>query len=82
MRPMIELGLNVLSILAAAVSAWLWWRASRVPTPPSTTNSWEGKGPFTDALKRQAALNSQAAIGAAIAALCQTLAVGVRSLGL
>ena len=53
-----------------------------MPTPPSTTNSWEGKGPFTDALKRQAALNSQAAVGAAIAALCQTLAVGVRSLGL
>ena len=77
-----ELGLNVLSIMAAAASAWLWWRASEMPIPPSTAVSWEGKGPFTYAPKRQAALNSQAAIGAALAALCQVLTVGARTVGL
>ena len=53
-----------------------------MPIPPSTAVSWEGKGPFTYALKRQAALSSQAAIGVALAALCQVLTVGARTVGL
>jgi hypothetical protein len=39
-----ELLLNVALIVAAIASAWL----ARLPLPPSTSNSWEGKprGPF------------------------------------
>ena len=43
-----ELLWNVASIVAAIASAWLWNKAARLPLPPSTSNSWEGKprGPF------------------------------------
>lgn len=67
--------LGVASFLAAGFAAWLWGVASRVPLPPSTSNSWEGKGPFTDALRKQARLNSHAAKGAALAALFQGLSL-------
>ncbi|HET6237308.1 MAG TPA: hypothetical protein VFE41_20465 [Acetobacteraceae bacterium] len=70
---MIEVAATVLAIVTAGFSAWLWLKASRVPLPPSTSNSWDGKGPFTDALKRQSKLNADAAKCAATAAICQTL---------
>jgi hypothetical protein len=64
----IELGLNVASIIAAAVCAYLWWKAARVPIPPVAN------------LPRQARLNSWAAMFAAIAASCQAIAITVHLL--
>jgi hypothetical protein len=70
------------AVVAAGISAWLWGKAAAVPIPPVTSDdSWEGKGPFADAMKRQATLNSRAAICAAIAAGAQALAMAAQSLG-
>lgn len=66
---------GVASFLCAGFAAWQWGVASRVPLPPSTSNSWEGVGPFTDALKRQSRLNSHAAFSAGLAALFQALSM-------
>jgi len=71
----IEGVLTVLAIIAASGSAWLWIKASRVPMPPVTDVSWEGKGPFADALRLQSKLNAQVAMCAAGAAALQALAL-------
>jgi hypothetical protein len=71
----IESALTVLAIVAAMGSAWLWVTASRVPLPPATGDSYEAKGPFADALKRQSKLNANAAVCAATAAAVQSLAL-------
>jgi hypothetical protein len=64
---MIEVGLTVLTILAAAGSAVLWIAASRVRIPGLLNDNLVGEGPFSAALKRQSKLNAYAAISAAIA---------------
>ena len=38
---------GTLSAMAAAFSAHLWFRASKVKVPPFTGDSWDGKGPFS-----------------------------------
>ena len=70
--------LNLEAVVAAAASAWLWWRASRLSRPPVTTVSYAGEGPFNDAAKLQASLNARAAGCAAIAAACQAFAIALK----
>jgi hypothetical protein len=74
---MIESFLMGLTLGAAVGSAWLWIRASRVQIPPHTADV----GPFIDALRVQAKLNSQAAIFAASAVALQGLSLMVHWLG-
>jgi hypothetical protein len=50
-------------------------------TPPFTGDSYAGKGPFNDALKRQSKLNADAAKCAAMAAALQSMALLVRIFG-
>jgi len=78
---MIETLFQVLSFLAAAASAWLWSLASRKPKALPTDVAWNGEGPFTDQLNRQARLNSYAATGASLAALFQAIAIASRVFG-
>jgi hypothetical protein len=66
---------STFSFLAAALAAHLWFRASKVPIPSHTGDSWEGKGPFADALKKISRLNANAAFTAAVAALLQGLSI-------
>jgi hypothetical protein len=70
-----------LSFLAAGFSAHQWYLASRIKLPPSTEDSWDGNGPFSDALSRQSQLNARAAYIASLAAVFQALAV-VAKIGL
>jgi hypothetical protein len=77
---MIESLLLGFTIAAAFTSAWPWIKASRVPIPPSTSDSWEDKGPFTEALRLQSTLNAQAAMCAASAAAFQGLSLLMRLL--
>ena len=55
------------------MSASLWYAASKTDIPPHTGDSWLGKGPFQEALKRQAKLNARAALAASFAAAFQAL---------
>ena len=64
-----------LSFLTAGFSAEQWFRASRIKVPPSTEDSWDGKGPFSDALARQSQLNARAAFIASMAAVFQAMAI-------
>jgi hypothetical protein len=64
-----------LSFLMAGFSAHQWFVASRIKLPPATEDSWEGKGPFSDALARQSQLNARAAYIASLAAVFQALAI-------
>ena len=66
---------STLSFIAAGLAAHLWSRASKVPIPSHMGNSWEGKGPFADALKKISRLNANAAFTAAVAALLQGLSI-------
>ena len=72
---------GTLSFMAAALSAHLWFRASRIKLPPSSEDNWDGKGPFSDALARQSELNARAAYAATFAAFFQALAMGWKVLG-
>jgi hypothetical protein len=47
-----------LSFLKAGFSAHQWFIASRIKIPSATEDSWDGKGPFSDALARQSRLNA------------------------
>jgi hypothetical protein len=67
--------LTVAAMVAAGISAWLWWRASKVPIPPATGDDWDGRGPFADALAKQSKLNARGALWAAIAVSLQGLAI-------
>jgi hypothetical protein len=67
--------LNVLSVIAGAMSAVCWAWASRVPIPFATGDSWEGKGPFANALAKQSKLNSYGAMAACATASFQVFAV-------
>jgi hypothetical protein len=71
---------GTLSGMAAALSAHLWFRASKVKVPPFTGDSYDGKGPFTDALRSQSDANANAAFAATFAALFQVLAIGSKIL--
>ena len=64
-----------LSFLMAAFSAHQWFIASRIKIPSATEDSWDGKGPFSDALARQSRLNARAAYIASLAAVFQAFAV-------
>jgi len=68
-------GFSILSFALAALAAFLWFRASDVELPPHTGDSWEGKGAFADALKRQSRLNARAAMAASWAAFFQGLSI-------
>jgi hypothetical protein len=72
---------GTLSFMAAAFAAHLWFRASKITLPPSTSDSWDGKGPFSDALAKQSRMNSHAALAAAFAAFFQALSMGAKILG-
>jgi hypothetical protein len=72
---------GTLSFMAATLSAHLWFRASKINIPPFTGDTWEGKGPFSGALKAQSDKNASAAFVAAIAALLQALSIGATILG-
>jgi hypothetical protein len=72
---------GTLSFMAGGLSAHLWFRASKINIPPFTGDTWEGKGPFSDAIKAQSDKNSSAAFVAAVAALLQALSMGVTILG-
>lgn len=67
--------------MAGGFSAHLWFRASKISIPPFTGDTWEGKGPFSEAIKLQSDKNATAAFVAAIAALLQALSMGVTILG-
>jgi hypothetical protein len=69
------------SFLAAGLAAHLWFRASKINLPPSTSDDWDGKGPFSDALAKQSRMNSHAALAATFAALFQALSMGAKVLG-
>jgi hypothetical protein len=71
----------LLSCLTASLAAHLWFRASRLKLPSHMGDSWEGKGPFADALKRQSDMNANAAFAAAVAALFQVLSIGAKVIG-
>ena len=72
---------GTLSFMAGALSAHLWFRASKIHIPPFTGDTWEGKGPFSDAIKAQSDKNASAAFVAALAALLQASSMGVTILG-
>ena len=78
-----ELGqiLQAISFLPAAGSGWLWARASRGPAVHPSGDSFSGRGPFADAAARQARLNSQAALCAAITAFLQAVSMLLQVLG-
>ena len=65
--------LQLISCAPAVLSAGLWYAASKVVMPPHTEDSWEGRGPFQEAIARQSRVNAQAALSASIAALFQVL---------
>lgn len=67
--------ITLVAVVAAGVSAVLWWRASAITLPPVTSEPFKGKGPFSAAMKRQSGLNSRAALAAAIAAGLQALSL-------
>jgi hypothetical protein len=67
-----------LSFLAAGFSAQQWYLASRIKLPPSTDDSWDGKGPFSDALSRQSQLNARAAFIASLAAVFQAFSIAAK----
>jgi hypothetical protein len=69
------------SFMAALLAAHLWFRASKIKLPPHTSDSYDGKGPFADALARPGAMNANAAFAAAIAALLQALSIGSKVIG-
>ena len=73
--------LQTLSFLTATWAAHLWFRASRVELPPHSGDSWEGRGPFMDALNKQSRMNARAALTAAVAALLQGLAIAAKVIG-
>jgi hypothetical protein len=72
---------GTLSFLAAAWAAHVWFRASKIKLPPHTHDTWEEKGPFADALKKQSEMNAKAAFTASIAALLQGLSMGAKVIG-
>jgi hypothetical protein len=67
--------------MAAALSAHLWFRASKIKLPSVTGDDYEGRGPFANALKEQSDKNANAAFVAAVAALLQALSMGVTAIG-
>jgi hypothetical protein len=77
-RDVIDLILGVLSAIGAMMAAKVWLEASLLKFPPHTADSYDGKGPFSETLKRQSELNASAAMWAAGAALCQTLALSIK----
>ena len=54
---------NMISFVMAALAAYLWFKASNIQLPPHTGDSWDGCGPFADALKNQSKLNGARCIG-------------------
>lgn len=69
---------GTLSFMAAALSAHLWFRASKIPTPPHTGDNYAGEGPFSEELRQQSSANAKAAFVAAVAALFGALAMGIK----
>jgi hypothetical protein len=69
------------SFLSAGLAAHLWFRASKIALPPHTEDSWDGKGPFMDAITLQSKKNAQAAFAAVFAAFFQSLAMAARVIG-
>ena len=80
-RGMVGNSISTFSFMSAGLAAHLWFRASRLKLPPHTGDTWEGKGPFADALAKQSDLNSNAALAAAIAALLQALSIAAKVIG-
>lgn len=79
---MTETLFQTFSFIAAAASAWLWSRASRIRIPTHTGYSLQSKGPFSDALAQQAKVNGYAATGASLAAFFQAIAIASKVFGL
>jgi hypothetical protein len=78
----IEMALTTVgSIWAAAASAWLWARSARQAIQPVTSVIYAEEGPFAEAMKHQASLNSWAAACTSIAAACQGALILARVLG-
>jgi hypothetical protein len=72
----IESLFGTFSFLAAAWAARLWFVASVIKIPSFVNDSFEGKGPFSDALSMQSKTNAKAALWAGIAAVFQALSIG------
>ncbi|MCK1562447.1 hypothetical protein IVB08_00280 [Bradyrhizobium sp. 173] len=71
----VEAILNVGSAICAMMAAKVWLEASMLKIPPHTSDSYEGNGPFSDALNLQSKKNAVAASWAAGAALSQSVAL-------
>ncbi|SDS18955.1 hypothetical protein [Bradyrhizobium canariense] len=73
----IQMIINVVSAVAAMLAAKIWLEASMIKIPPSTSDSYGGQGPFRDSLVQASQKNKLAAAWAAVAAICQALALWV-----
>jgi hypothetical protein len=74
-----EAVLNVVSVVAAVLSACYWVGSARVPLPNITAGTtYDGTGVFPDALEKQARRNARAATWAAVAAGCQAAVILLR----
>jgi hypothetical protein len=73
----IQMIINVVSAIAAMLAAKMWLEASMIKIPPSTSDNYGGQGPFRDSLVQSARKNNLAAAWAAVAALCQGIALSV-----
>jgi len=62
---------------AAMLAAKVWLEASMVKLPPSTSDSYDGDGPFRNSLIQASKKNARAAMWAGSAALCRALALSV-----
>lgn len=78
---LIQLIINLCSVICAMLAALKWFEASRSKIPPHTHDSWDGNAPFSEALKRQASQNAIAAAWAAGAALLQCAALSIQAVG-
>jgi len=71
----LQIALSIVSAISAGKAAQKWYEASNIKLPPHTGDSWNGQGPFTDALAKQSKMYATAAIWATVSAGFQTLAI-------
>jgi hypothetical protein len=64
---------QILVCAFSAAAAILWIKSSAIKLPDLDIKTWEGKGPFLDAVKRQSRWSAGAAKCAAMAAAFQAL---------
>jgi hypothetical protein len=73
----IQMIINIISAIAAMLAAKIWLEASMIKIPPSTSDNYDGQGPFRDSLIQASQKNKLAAAWTAGAAMCQALALWV-----